>query len=111
MMIESISISSVHATIGTCPPLPPLRVAAVAAAAVAAWVWLAAELGTVDFSKSSGPPTDGVTVSRGVTCISAEDSISHSSLLSFSYPHQPTLTSNTSNQHSILITYISVMAN
>lgn len=107
MMIESISISSVHATIGTCPPLPPLRVAA----AVAAWVWLAAELGTVDFSKSSGPPTDGVTVSRGVTCISAEDSISHSSLLSFSYPHQPTLTSNTSNQHSILITYIFVMAN
>lgn len=78
MMIESISISSVHATIGTCPPCAWQR---------GAWVWLAAELGTVDFSKSSGPPTDGVTVSRRVTCISAEDSISHSSLLSFPYPH------------------------
>ena len=42
MTIESISISSVHATVGTLlPPPPPLRVAAVA------WVWLEAVLGIV----------------------------------------------------------------
>ncbi len=64
-MNESISISSVHATIGT----RPLCVAA------GAWVWLGAVLACVDFSKSSGPSADGVTVSRRVTCISAEDSI------------------------------------
>lgn len=67
MMIESISISSVHATLGT----RPLCVAAVA------WVWLGAVLASVDFSKSSGPSAHGVTVSRRVTCISAEDSIIH----------------------------------
>lgn len=50
MMIESISIASVYGTIGTCP----LHVA------VVAWVWL--EAGSVDFSKSSGPPSS-VTVS------------------------------------------------
>lgn len=71
-MIESISICS--ATIGT-PPSP--RVAAVA------WVWLEVLLGSVDFSKSSGPPAYGVTVSRRVTCISDEDLITHLSLLNF----------------------------
>lgn len=45
MKTESISISSVYATVGT----RPVYVAAVAR------VWLAA-VGTVDFSQSSGPP-------------------------------------------------------
>ena len=62
MTIENISISSVYATVGTCA----LTVA------VMEWVLLEAVLGTVDFSKSSGPPADGVNVSRRGTCISAE---------------------------------------
>lgn len=75
MTIESISIRSVHATVGCCP----FRVAAVA------WLWLEAVLGSADSSKSSGPPTDDVTVSRRATCISAEDSITHLLLLNNIY--------------------------
>lgn len=65
MMIERIFISSVHVPIDT----RPLPVAAVA------WVWLDAVLGTVDFSKSSGPPADSV--------------ITHLSPLNFISPTNP----------------------
>lgn len=79
MTIEnsSLSLSGVRASIST-------RALSVA---VLVWVWLEATLGTVDFSKSSGPPTDGVTVNRRGIRTSAEDSTSHLSFRFCFCPH------------------------
>lgn len=87
MTIEnsSLTLSGVRASIST-------RTLSVA---VLVWVWLEATLGTVDFSKSSGPPTDGVTVNRRGIRTSAEDSTSH---LSFCFLFLSSLTSTSQLQ-------------
>lgn len=81
MTIEnsSLSLSGVRASISTCA----------LSVAVLVWGWLEATLGTVDFSKSSGPPTDGVTVNGREIRTSAEDSTSHLSFRFCFCPHWP----------------------